>query len=59
MYFNVIYFSTIYIVLVFVPVCPEGYIQCPGDVTCINSTLFCDGNYDCPNYADESETICG
>jgi len=36
-------------------ICPNGQWACPGLVfKCINASLICDGNADCPGGHDES-----
>ena len=55
----ILIFITVYILLTFPTECDVGMIQCPNTTVCMNSTLACDGNIDCPDGIDESVNACG
>ncbi len=39
-------------------VCNVGHVSVCGDGTCTDEALVCDGEYDCPNGADEDMSVC-
>ena len=39
--------------------CSVGMMQCPESNVCVNNTVICDGNMDCPYGRDETVEVCG